>query len=550
MKKMFKLFMCAAIVAAGFTACSEEVTPIDDPTNPITGPVDPAEQGEETTATFAFRFDGATPVTRAMDAAIAEPSPAVVANFRVLLFNAGTGFKELDTIKKVSTGDTLMTAVVRSGAKHLYVIVNDSLDNNTKSLIGLPDRNAIASDTYFNTYEFTVGSNVSTPDLTGLRKLYTLTPTTGRYVYSSAIKPSEYQIDLKGKVTPSESQDPTNDNYVRVTLERAMAKVAITQTASASTPSGITPNLPNGVGIVTKDSSGGIFTSDVKYLIWGANVATYPFQRWNGNTLVTPEYIPTDSVDANTPLHYVQQLGGSGNAPIAIAVRPGNGPAVGDYYYIPENNPSAKKKGNITIAAVEATFLPLRKYYVTNVTYNAMSKEFTADTPAVHSGTAGQDFYLLKVDAMGLPKLTVVAGTNAANVAKKIIYHMVNRDSLQRPLLTNYATLVHDSCIGNVTPLTKAHPTDTFSLYKDGKCYYRLKIGEQAAPNSPIDASVDAIVMRNYSYDANITGFAKLGENTPNKLIEPNNADEDAETNLSVNITIRPWTSKIINGDL
>lgn len=523
MKKMFKFLVSAAVIAAGFTACSEEVTPID-PINPES-PVAPT--GEETMATFAFKFNGSSLSTRALDAAPSSENKDV-ANYRVLLFDAVSGAIELDTVKTVQQGDSLMTAKVLSGQKYLYVIANDG---TASSVMGLPIKGAVGtfSANAFNA-AFTTGSNTgqNAPDLAGLRTLLG-----SKFVYASTTK--DHSVTLTPGRTISQSQTPGDDNFVDVYLDRAVAKVAITKLGiSGPLQSSISPTPPK--AIITMDSTGCIDPDIVRYHIWGANAQTYPFQKWNGTTLITPEYVPTKDKDPNTLLHYVRGLGaGTSNNRITIADRSGN-PAATDYYYIPENNPQDKRKGNITIAAVEAAFLPLQKFHITNVAYNDASQAFTV-TNATTNIASASDFYLFNLDGiLGLPQNTVVAGSDAKLVAKKIVFHLNNRTTAEKAALSDYNSLVDDADIGNVSDLSTTLPTDPFTYYKGGLCYYRLIIGE------PSGSQIIQTIKRNYYYDATINGFGKLGENSPNKLVEPEDRPEQGETYLSVHIILRDWT--------
>jgi hypothetical protein len=518
MKKMFKLLMCAAIVAAGFTACSEEVTPID-PNNP-SGTDIPVVEGQETMATFALQFG---PSTRAMDAYPNNES-STVTEFRVLLFDAVTGALELDTVKTMASNDSLMTAKVLSGQKYVYVIANDG---TSTSIMGLPAKGSVGdfASLAYNA-AFTVGSNTPAPaDLAGLRALIGT-----KLVYASTT--ADHTITLAPGITAAQSQteDPTL-NYVNVGLERAVARISVTRTSPSGPTSGITPTAPK--SIVTLDTTGCIDPDIVRYHIWGANTKTFPFQRWTGSTLVTPQYIPNGKIDANTKLNYVRELG-SGNNNTRITI--GN---TATYYYVPENNPDDKRRGNITIAAVEAAFLPLARSYITDVSYNDAAQAFTVVKATANIGAA-TDFYYFNLDGIvGLPQKTIVAHTNATTakyLAKKIVFHLNNRTTEEKANLSDYDTPVSDAEIGNVADLSGTLPTAPFTYYRGGLCYYRLVLGEQNGDQ------IDAKIRRNYYYDANISAFKQLGENSPNKLVEPEDQQEQGETYLSVHINIRPWT--------
>jgi hypothetical protein len=541
MKKTFKFLMCAAIVVAGFTACSEEVTPIDGG-NPN---VNPVTQGEETTATFAFHFNGSSTPTKALDQAPSGAESKNVTEFRVLLFDAVTGIIDLDTVKVLTSStvpaDSLMVAKVMSGQKYVYVIANDGASNT--SVMGLPAKGSVGSfiSGAFNP-EFVAGSNTTTPDLAGLRTLLGT-----KFVYSSTTLATEHAITLTPGRTAAQSQTPGDVNYFPVSLDRVVAKVAITKTSPSGPQTGYLPAPPT--TIVTKDTTGSIDPDKVTYHIWGANVKTFPFQKWTGTTLVTPSYTPTGKTDTETLNRYVRKLG-SGPNNDRISVKNGT-PSANDFYYIPENNPTDRRRGNITIAAVEAAYLPLRKFYITDVNYNDAQQRFGLVEPIANI-TTPVDFFLFNLDGVsGLPQNTRVASPTAATskqVAKKILYHLRNRTAAELANLAAYdAAIPDDAAVGIVTDLSTTTPSDTFTYYKGGMCYYRLVIGEQ---NGGAGTAVDPIIRRNYYYDANITGFAQLGENSPNKLVEPEDQQEQGETYLSVHIVLRDWTGRQIGVEI
>jgi hypothetical protein len=527
MKKMFKLLMCAAIVAAGFTACSEEVTPIDP--NQPGGPDGPAVSGEATNATFNFKLSGIAPSTRTVNPASSENT--LVSEFRVLIFDAEAGdVLEVDTAKTITGTDSLLTIPLISGQKKILVFANGG--TTTAYLApGIPAKGAITTFADVNKeYSFVTGSGPFT-DIAGMHTLYPKAATE-KFFFSSTVR--EANKGLTAGVSAADSQDPNNSNYINVFLDRPVAKVAITKRATAG------PSAPTGT-IITQDSAGVIQTTpnSVQYKFYTVNVAMYPFQKGSSTQIETPWYEPIVDVaagDVADPLsvnHYVDALGsGSSNDPIVVATRTTD-PAGASYYYIPENNPETKMKGNTTFAAVEAIFLPTKNHHVAlnatptaGVNYNEALGLFTITLSGTDLTSPG-DLYRYKVEGTpGLPGNTLFAGTNAIKLAKKIYYHLENPTIAPKDIDdTSYSTV------------TDANLLKYFVKYTGGKAYYRLDVGEESGTNQ-----YDFTVKRNFNYDAEIIGFKQLGEYDPLELKHPENEILKGATNLTVHIIIRDWT--------
>ncbi|MDH6358689.1 Mfa1 family fimbria major subunit [Parabacteroides sp. PF5-9] len=540
MKKTFKFFMMAAIVAAGFTACS------DDNSDPI-GPNNPGnpsiERGEETMASFSLNLNG-TSATRGLDADGTSENENIQ-EFRVLLFDAVTGDLELDTLRTgISSNDTIVTAKVTSGQKYIYVYANGGQTNQ----MSIPVKGAITAKQsawpHNQAWSLTSGSSPWS-DLANIHSLYPA-GNPSYFFYSSTTVEGEHMITLEPGITAPESAQTSSKNYIKVQLDRPVAKVSVTKTYPSG-PSGVTFTWPNGIsgtapsGIVTKDTTGQIVATSVKYLIQNANAKMYPFQKWESGVLTTPEYLPNQDVDPVSLQHYVRGLGaGNGNTPIAIGNR--SGVPTGNYYYVPENNPSSKMKGNTTIAAVEVEFLPIAGTYATGVAYNDAKQEFTLTYGAVNMGTVSDMYLMNTTGILGVAKGTLFAGSSSTALynAKKVYYHIKNPTVAEKANLSDYNSLVTDADL----LLKEVY----FMKYTNGKAYYTLPFGEQAGAGTI--KTITRTVKRNFYYDANITAFAKLGENTINKTYEPEKDIVQGDTYLSVNIEIRDWTGKEINAEL
>ncbi|MDR1403022.1 MAG: hypothetical protein LBJ60_04890, partial [Tannerellaceae bacterium] len=431
MKKMFKFLVCAAVVIAGFTACSEEVTPVPDPDGPIQS-VEP--EGELTNATFNFQLSGSAS-TRTVYADGNENKN--VSDFRVLIFNAIDNTLEVDTVRSLSTDpDSLLTISLVSGSKRIFVYANGGINGSapftSPGYASVPATGSVTVANFNGEYLLAPAGGLTPPnfytDLPGMHSLYPKS-STEKFFYSSTVR--EALIGLAPGISANDSKvpgtDPVNaNNYINVQLDRPVAKVSITK----KVPSG-NPEVAS--KIITMDSAGTIVTTSVQYKFWTVNVRMYPFQNYSSGQIVTPGYNPTSATDT-TELknHYARGLGkNSTNEYIEI---PNSDAAHPPFYYISENNPSQKMKGNTTIAEVQAIFLPTKNHYVvlnasnpgSSVNYNESGGAFIIYPAAIDLGTAS-DMYLFKeAGKPGLPENTLFAGADAIKLAKKIYYHLEN----------------------------------------------------------------------------------------------------------------------------
>ena len=532
MKKTFKFFMCAAIVAAGFVGCSsEEVTPNENP-----GGLTEVTDGTPTTATFSFKLSGAD--TKALTADGSENK--TVTEFRVLVFNNADGALEVDTVRAIIANDSLLTIPLTSGFKRIYVYANGGITAgppvSSPAYLGIPAKGSITTVSALNNaYSLVTGASPYT-DLANMHPLYAA----GKFFYSSTVDSS--LISLKPGVSSADSRDPnasvSQGNYINVWLERPVAKVSITKKDDSGPATGFVAGK-----IITRDSSGII--SNVQYRLSGLNAGMFPFKKTGAST---PEQTFSTTSDPLRPNFYVDNQGATmannyipvnnRGAAADIAIGAGN------YYYLPENNPTTKQLGNTSFASVEATFLPTRLHYVavntsasgSGVNYNESMQQFIPTAATTDLATASDMYLLTEPGVNGLAVNTLFAGADAIKLAKKIYYHLKN------PTIAPKATL--DDAV--YSAITDTQLEEYFVKYTGGKTYYRLDIGSQATAG----AKTDNIVLRNYYYDCNITGFLQLGANTPAKLSEPNADILDGPTNMTVHIIIRDWTGRKIGIDI
>ncbi|MDR1645327.1 MAG: Mfa1 family fimbria major subunit [Tannerellaceae bacterium] len=513
MKRLFKFFAVAAIIAVGFTGCSSE-TPIDD--DPQNGSIigSDEEDGELTYASFRFSASSAG-ATRSVDAAGGETTLALT-EYRVLIYR-GDNTLEIDTAIAIA-GDSMLTIPVYSGSKKLFVIANGG---TTTAILSVPAKGTTTLNTYAglnNAFVLTTGS----PNPTDFSSHTLLYGTNGsKFIFSSDVKTATK--DFKPGISAAESKVPGSDNFFNVGLDRLVARVAVTKT-DPSKPTGSTATA----GIIVQDSTGRIDPATVQYHLWNINKAVYPFQNYNAsNVLVTPYG------DAASPFesYYLRNQGeGSSNNYIAIATRGANPPATSAYRYVTENVPTTAYGGNTTYAEVEAVFLPVVGKYVDAVIgYNEATSTFSPVKATADQTTATDLYKFIQAGVLGLEPGTILGGSSALLLAKKVVYHLVNPSTPPKTNLSDYTSLVADADV-----LTY------FDKYTGGKSYYRLNFGEQNGQY------INYGIKRNYYYDANITGFNTIGANEPGDLLE-DGTPLGGITNITVHIIIRDWTGKEMN---
>jgi hypothetical protein len=517
MKRLFKFFTVAAIIAVGFTGCSSE-TPLgpDEGTDPsVVSELD----GKPTFATFKFSVSDAAQ-TKSLDVASGEVATPVVTEFRLFVFRAD-GVLEVDTFSPLGAN---LTVPLISGAKRIFVLVNGGEDvanlttpakaaafNNYNQFNGLQDLTAAAPPTEFVTA------------LTGV-----LYGTNGsKFLYTSNVK--DAVKTLNPGVSSADSQDTGNSNYVALTVDRAVAKVAVTKTV----PSLPTPTLAT-TGIITRDSTGRIDPATVKYHVWNINKAVYPFQNYDAsNVLVTP-YGTLAPPFAN---YYLRNQGNGPTNTYIDAIDRAGEPANSLYRFVTENVPATPYGGNTTYAEVEAIYRPtVGNYAATTIGYNESTETFAPAPATADLATATDMYQFLEEGVLGFPIGTLIAGSDALALAKKVTYHRINPSTPPKATLTD----------PDYVAITDAQVATYFDKFIGGKAYYRLNFGEQSGgPGTDINFGVK----RNYYYDANITGFLTLGANEPGDLLDEGTILQ-GRTNLTVHITIRPWIESNIDIDI
>jgi hypothetical protein len=375
MKKMFKLFMCAAIIAAGFTACSEEVTPIP-------------EGVEETQAgLLTVNFKESEPMTRASgDKDVnATASERAVKSVTILVFNE-QGVCKVDTtlLSSEFTPDQntdlnkykAAKINVPLGRHYVYAGINltsGAANKMKETLGGKGTSNGYDKYVYF-------GTDASTPTALAISELY---------------KANEFPMFASDaqfiNIVPQEAQ-----NVVTVPIDRMVAKVTVQKGSQFSGD-----NLK---------ASGAVFNgTNVEWSLGNLNGKLYPYGKANFGHDPNYDFLPGDA-DAfkgqagNTyrKENFVDDFSVANNAWTGfVTVDEATTPVESRHpKYAPENNSAQKRMGESTFAAIKVKFAPDKVY-----TYKANDPapiEAVGYMPnlsgnqTIHVVTAGSVYYFLQ----------------------------------------------------------------------------------------------------------------------------------------------------------
>jgi hypothetical protein len=349
MKKMFKLFMCAAIVAAGFTACSEEVTPIDPEPNP--------------TETGVLTVKLVNPTTYAEDNGTTEES--TLSDVTIFVFNS-TGVCQVEKTLNLADLDVKTNPYkkididVPTGIHTVYAGVNLTSGDATKM------REVLGSELGFNKVVYlgtTSAANppVFTPVLTEIQKLYA---DNHFPMFSTDVQ----SINIKS--VPAGAANP---NEVTISLDRLVAKITVRKGSDFSNAANLT-------------ADGATFSAtDVTWDMGNLNGKIYPYAKANNNTN-DPNYddAPGDLTDekglAYRKANFVHNFDTKSSPTVGYTTPvDANNTDIGKRVakYAPENNSAGGRGHESTYASIRAKFAPTALY-----TYTANDPEPKVSTDA------------------------------------------------------------------------------------------------------------------------------------------------------------------------
>ncbi len=512
MRKTFKFFMCAAIMAVGFVGCSsEDVNPTPDPNG---GGDVTVEEGKPTFATFSFNvLNGPESKASMVDD---TNEPANVNSIRLLIFKTGNS-TVCETNTAYKSGDTnwdntkSATVKLTSGTKKIFVIANAEEQTNIKAALDAISVNTTTlAEFYSKIYELG-GNSVSQFSITEI------SDKTNGLIMSNPVDIT-CQKTLASGITEDQSRTGSSDatNSFTFYIQRAVAK------GKVSYNNATTLNTTDGMGKLT----------GLTYGIHNVNRSVYLFQQFATDNVdsyindITKYVLPrapyynqmdgwseADLKDKTKYLpYYYTAYDYEGNGSLTLYEK-GNSSA--KTVYFTENTNNVTRVGNSTFALISSTFLPGANKVVKSFDYDEVNKKFINVTYEPTAATTGKDLYKTTQAAEGLAQNSLFTDITLAYKAAYCIQHQINPSG---------------------TPPTPSNE-EYIMKYTNGKCYYRLNIGK----GNTADNSIEYGVKRNYNYQANITKFAGIGENDPSKLTDAPEQPLGMMTHVTAIISIVNW---------
>jgi hypothetical protein len=353
MKKMFKLFMCAAVVAAGFTACSEEVNPIG-----------PESGGTTETGVLTVKF--ANPTTYA-DEEKAIPFESNVKDVTILAFNSAGACKVNTTIDKdklTPDGNGGYKATIEVPVEQLNVFAGINLKSGTI--------NAMIA-TLETQYGFDKAINLGTVTEPSLAAIRELSAPNAFAMFSDNFK----HVNV----------DPNTSNPVSLSLDRMVAKITVRKKSTFDDADNY-------------KADGAIFAApntlaDVTWAMGNLNGKIYPYAKANEENGQDPNYdnkgqdlkIPTGGVVDYVKENFINEFKtpndnyGAWDTDSFVVVDASD-KVVNERRakYAPENNSLKKRKGESTFTAIKAKFAP-EKTYTFDASSNTVPQEVASYTP-------------------------------------------------------------------------------------------------------------------------------------------------------------------------
>jgi hypothetical protein len=388
MKKMFKLFMCAAVVAAGFTACSEEVNPI----NP--------EPDETETGLLTVKF--VNPATYADPTDNGTADETAIRDVTIFVFKpSGLEIEKTFLFAELENGTKAAKIAVTLGDRTVYAGIN--LTDQMKAK--LRETNGFNNFVSLGTTD--ASSNKFTPTIAEIQNLY------------KAKEFPMFSAEVKS-VTIVPVPTGGSNNEVTIALDRLVAKITVRQGSEFLLPDNLT-------------ADGAKFDPAVTWDMGNLNGKIYPYAKANGGKDPNYEYtgslIDADGLDYRAT-NFVNNFDKTTNSlqqgykgysttvdlySTVIGSRKAN--------YAPENNSLGKKGHETTYASIRAKFAPTQVY-----TYTAGDPEpkvATGDVPNIANSdpffvvTYTQTYYFRDKDQAEAYKAELISTGKKTNAEVK-----------------------------------------------------------------------------------------------------------------------------------
>lgn len=483
-----------------------------------------ADEGTPTFVTFDFNtgnttsIQGVTP-TPPSHTTVQENT---IQDLCLLVFKTGANpvceFKE---IYQIEGGTNTKSVEITSGSKRIFILANVSGNLKIKELL---DKITKGSTTLFAFYALYAdfGTSVSESDLTltaiDLSPLHAFdggsTPKLGYFMSNIADAASNKEVVAGISLAQSQAGDE-NANHFTFNIQKAVAKIKVA--------------IPNANVLTVQGGS----LANMRYTIRNINRAMFPVQQY-ANDFIAPIQ-PTDNTtmpkspfyslfvgmndtEKKNPATYKKYYYSLHNIDLPLTTTTDFGTVPG--VIVNENTSEVQYIGNTTYAAIEGVFTPASVVSITTDA-NTESIETTENT-----GHVGSTFVTIDV-----------SGLYIKNATSTIFY--VTDVAAAEATLTEIGAFA--SNVGLVTP---GNMGERIKTYQDGKCYYRLNIGNNngSGTNRTIYG-----VKRNRIYQCSVSKINGLGVSTPTELEKDPETPVDKITNITADITVADWV--IINQD-
>ena len=545
MKKNFKTILMSMLAFASLSlgSCSKEDVAIStDPSNP------PVVEGINTYATFNFKVEG-NPVGRAASDLVEEGVKSdKISQLRLLIFSdAGDAVARLlESNILVAEEKSSISASVTSGAKRIFVVANEGA-----TLAG--KLNALtATSTIEEFYGLMTNAHVDANPVEGLGAEFTELITEDHMFFSSGASGLSKKTLHPGISLDASSgigADATLNNF-DFNLKRSIAKGAVAVGKAA-----LVGDLTTNDDLFTFDNATmtygvGNVNRSVHYTQLFANDTDNDSDSGLGLDKTTKPQAPYHNLDMAV-VDYNQYFYNEFNLNKVLPV--GATAVHGNSVYFTENSSKLATTGNATFFAIKAPIKAISAGIMTSsyaITYNAVGALITATLDAGDDAyTAGGSFYVIKSTG-AIPIIDAAGGNNNRTVfvdKEKALtaIHLVltELDLLEVAVVDLAAFKTAFDTDPNMLLVGGATLGRYFAEYK-GACYYRLNIFEKDAAGNKFH-----IIRRNHDYEANITGFKKLGEATEGDLNkDPETPLDKVSTSVTADIIIQDWHTTIVDG--
>lgn len=513
MKKTFKFFMMAAIVAAGFTACSsEEVVPNK-------GGDETGGDGTATYATFNLTLKETKATTYdppTQGSALDNPTNdnlLAYSDVRLLIFNAATQALEYNDV----FGTARKTVLVQAGNKKIFVFANTAGDLSTQfaAVSALVVGTATLTDFYNITYD------AGTPQALGATGL----PATRTF----NIEPLHKHANTGTTGLPA-----SNTNAIEYVLlpniEEATAAAGTTSNTGSSTTNSFNIELLYMIAkgrLYLGDLEANLTTgtphavSNITYTI--RNLARKTNFVQNVVASVPRSYYYTDYSITTTAAEFLLDFDlASAMQTAPITTTPGN------YLYVPENNNQLLRRGQSSHFVIKATFKP--GVVVTDASYSTSGINFETKTLDL-SGSL--DYLFTLEEIAGIPSGTYFTDLNTLQKAAWLYTY-------NSPWIGDAGQLAQaQALIGAADQDTK------FYSFVNATSWYRLDLGTSTSGSNLVPG-----VLRGKAYNARINSITGPGLPDENKVELKPEEPVVSMTYISATIEVKDWEPVYQVGEL